>query len=176
MPYTASKRGPDDIEDMYALIVACGEDMWQRLGLDHWKPPIPLEMFREYALAKDVFAVEDADELVATFTIGFDSPEPYPPESWADKAHRAIYLNKLAVRPNLQQKGLGLWCMNEIERLAIERKCQTLRFDALTRNGPLLGFYDRLGYRRCGDMYVLDEIGRGWDIVLYEKVLLAGGA
>ncbi len=171
MPYTASKRGPDDIEDLYALIVACGEDMWQRLGLDHWKPATPKDVFREYARAKEVFAVHDGDELVGTFTIGFEAPEPYAPESWADAAHRAIYLNKLAVSPGLQRRGLGRWCMVEIERLARERGRQALRFDALTRNGPLLGFYDHLGYRRCGDMYVLDEIGRGWDIILYEKVL-----
>lgn len=172
MAFTSTKRGPDDIDDLYALIVACGEDMWRRLGLDHWKPPITIEMFREYARAKEVFAVEDDGELVATFTIGFEAPEPYPPSSWADKAHRAIYLNKLAVTPGLQRRGLGRWCMEEIERLAAARGCQAVRFDALTRNVSLLGFYDHLGYRRCGDMFVLDEIGRGWDILLYEKVLL----
>jgi GNAT superfamily N-acetyltransferase len=171
MGYTASKRGPDDIDDLYALIVACGEDMWRRLGLDHWKPPIPIEMFREYARTKQVFAVENDGALVGTFTIGFDPPEPYPLERWSDATHKAIYLNKLAVRPNLQQKGLGRWCMEEIERLAAARGCQALRFDALTRNAPLLDFYDHLGYRRAGDMYVYDEINRGWDIVLYEKVL-----
>ena len=171
MGFVATKRGPDNIDDLYALIVACGEDMWRRLGLDHWKPPIPIEMFREYARTKEVFAVHDGDVLVGTFTIGFDAPEPYPPSRWTDDAHKAIYLNKLAVRPNLQKKGLGRWCMSEIERLAAARGCQALRFDALTRNVPLLGFYDHLGYRRCGDMYVYDEINRGWDILLYEKVL-----
>lgn len=172
MAFTASKRGPDRIDELYALIVSCGEDMWRRLGLDHWKPPIPVEMFREYARTKEVFAVEDDGELVATFTIGSEAPEPYPLSSWAEVSHTAIYLNKLAIHPHLQQKGLGRWCMNEIERLAAARGCQAVRFDALMRNAPLLGFYDHLGYRRCGDMYVYDEINRGWDIILYEKVLL----
>ena len=164
-------RTPDRIDDVYALIERCGEDMWRRLGLDHWKPPTPKDVFREYARTKEVFAVHDAGELVATFTIGAEAPEPYPPSSWADAAHRAIYLNKLAVAPGLQGRGLGRWCMDTVERLARERGCDAVRFDALTRNAPLLGFYDHIGYARRGAMYVYDEIGRGWDIVLYEKVL-----
>ncbi|MBM3290440.1 MAG: GNAT family N-acetyltransferase [Candidatus Hydrogenedentes bacterium] len=166
-------RGPDRIDDLYALIEVCGEDMWRRLGLDHWKPPTPKDVFREYARTKEVFAVRDGEGLVATFTIGFDPPEPYPPSSWVDAAHRAVYLNKLAVHPRAQGRGLGRRCMETVERLARERGCDTVRFDALTRNAPLLAFYDRLGYARRGAMYVYDEIARGWDIVLYEKVLAA---
>lgn len=169
--YTIQKRGPDEIDDLYALIEACGEDMYRRLGLDHWKPPTPKADFREYARTKDVFAVVEGERLVATFTIRFDGPEPYPASSWADASHRAIYLNKLAVMPSLQGQGLGRWCMDEVERLARERGCHAVRFDALTRNVALLAFYDHLGYLRRGDMLVSDEIGRSWDIVLYEKVL-----
>ncbi|NUM56728.1 MAG: GNAT family N-acetyltransferase [Candidatus Hydrogenedentes bacterium] len=169
--YTVQRRGPGEVDDLYALIEACGEDMWRRLGLDHWKPPTPIEVFRDYARTKEVYAVRDGNELAATFTIGPDAPEPYPPSNWANHAHRAIYLNKLAVSPMLQGRGLGRWCMDEVERLTRERGFHAVRFDALTRNAPLLAFYDHLGYRRCGDMYVYDEIGRGWDIVLYEKVL-----
>lgn len=171
MELALKRRGPDDIDDLYALIETCGEDMWRRLGLDHWKPPTPKDVFREYARTKDVFAVTRGGALVATFTIGLDPPEPYPPSRWADAAHRAVYLNKLAVVPGLQGRGLGRWSMDAVERLARARGAHAVRFDALTRNAPLLGFYDRLGYARCGDMYVYDEIGRGWDIVLYEKVL-----
>lgn len=145
--------------------------MWKRLGLDYWKPPIPKEMFREYARSKEVFAVYDEGALVGTFTLGADPPEPYPASCWADAAHEAVYLNKLAIAPGQQRRGLGRWCMEQIEGLARERACRAVRFDALARNVPLLGFYDHLGYRRCGGMYVLDEIGRGWDIVVYEKVL-----
>jgi GNAT superfamily N-acetyltransferase len=169
--HTLERRTAKRIDDLLALIELCGEDMWRRLGLDHWKPPTPKEVFREYARTKEVFAVHDTHELVATFTIGFDAPEPYPPSCWADTSHKAIYLNKLAVLPTLQGQGIGRWCMEQIERLARDRGCQSVRFDALTRNAPLLAFYDRLGYRRCGDMYVYDEIGRGWDIIVYEKVL-----
>lgn len=165
------RRTPDRIDDLYALIEACGEDMWRRLGLDHWKPPIPKEMFREYARSKEVFAVHDEGTLVGTFTLGSDPPEPYPTSCWADASHKAIYLNKLAIAPGQQRRGLGRWCMEQVERLARGRACRAVRFDALTRNVPLLGFYDHLGYRRCGDMYVFDEIGRGWDIVVYEKAL-----
>jgi len=172
MPRILQQRGPQQIDDIYALIETCGEDMWQRLGLDHWRPPTPKEVIREYARTKELFAVCDNANLVSTFTIRFDAPEPYPESCWTDPGHRAIYLNKLAVHPSQQGRGLGRWCMEQIEHLARERGCEAVRFDALTRNAPLLAFYDHLGYRRCGDMYVLDEIDRGWDIVVYEKVLI----
>lgn len=171
MNVTIEKRGPENIDDLFVLIEACGEDMWRRLGLDHWKPPVPKEIYREYARTKSVFAVYDGVDLAGTFTIGPDALEAYLPGCWADDTHRAVYLSKLAVLPGLQGRGIGRWCMGRVDELAREYGAHAVRFDALTRNAPLLAFYDRTGYRRRGDMYVYDEIGRGWDIVLYEKVL-----
>ncbi|HRI89794.1 MAG TPA: GNAT family N-acetyltransferase [Candidatus Hydrogenedentes bacterium] len=171
MQYSIEQRGPEAIDDLYDMILACGEDMWSRLGLDHWRPPTPKETYRTYARTRRVFAVIDHGVAIATFTLGEEQPEPYPDSCWEDVSHRALYLVKLAVHPGAQQRGLGRWCMECIEGLARMDGYDAVRFDALTRNAPLLGFYDHLGYRRCGEMYVLDEIDRGWDIVVYEKVI-----
>lgn len=165
------RRGQQDIDDIYELILVCGEDMWRRLGLDHWRPPSPKSVIQTYARERYLYAVLEDNRLVATFTIGTESPEPYPETCWADAAHRAMYLNKLAVHPEVQGNGYGRWCMDQVERLTREHGCHAVRFDALLRNTPLLGFYDRLGYRRCGMMQVADEIGRWWDILMYEKVV-----
>lgn len=166
------RRTPDAIDDLYAIVLDCGEDMYARLGLDHWRPPTPIHVFRSHAERKQMYAVMREGRAVATFTLSPDPPEPYPPSAWADTRHRAVYLTKLAVHPRLQGTGLGRWCVRRIEQAALQWGFDAVRFDALTRNTPLLEFYDRLGYRRRGDMRVLDEIGREWDITLYEKVLV----
>jgi GNAT superfamily N-acetyltransferase len=171
MPYTLERRTSDRIDDLYDIILACGEDMYRRLGLDHWRPPTPKEMYREFATSKRVYAVHENGVAVATFTLTEQAPEPYPLELWTSARHRALYLVKLAVHPSLQGKGLGRWCMERVEQTARAEDFQALRFDALARNAPLLRFYEHLGYRRAGDMRVKDEIDREWDIVLYEKVL-----
>lgn len=171
MAYSLEQRTPDRIDDLYDIVLACGEDMYRRLGLDHWHPPTPKDIFRNYAKLNRVYAVLDNGAAVATFTLTDQPPEPYPAERWTSAQHSALYLIKLAVHPLCQGKGLGRWCMERIENIACQENYDALRFDALTRNAPLLGFYEHLGYRRAGDMRVKDELDREWDIVLYEKVL-----
>jgi ribosomal protein S18 acetylase RimI-like enzyme len=170
--YRVVRRATDAIDDLYAIVLACGEDMYTRLGLDHWRPPTPFHLFRLHAEIRQMYAVMRDHRAVATFTLSPEPPEPYPHTSWADAGHSALYLTKLAVHPTRQGTGLGRRCLEYIERLAREQGFDAVRFDALTRNAPLLAFYDKFGYHRRGNMRVLDELHREWDIVLYEKVLI----
>ena len=102
--------------------------MKTRLVLGHWDPPYPLHLFRKSAEERDVYAVLDGDQLIATFTIGTDEPSYYRTiprlcESWDASGEPALYLNRLAVFPELQGQGIGTWCMQTIEQIALVEGC-----------------------------------------------------
>jgi GNAT superfamily N-acetyltransferase len=153
----ASRRlGADEREALHAcheILAACGRDLSARFGLGHWDPPHPLEKFRDDARAREVHAVTVGERLVGTFTIGL-SPIPAYPASYWSPVEPALYLNRLAVLPAEQRRGLGRACMALVEALAHARGARAVRLDAIAGHAPLLAFYMDLGYRDAGPFHI----------------------
>ncbi len=101
---------PAEVETLYEILKACGQDMNQRLGLGHWDPPYPLELLRVSAKERNVYAVYGEEQIVATFTIGMQAPSYYHTisglwETWDLSGEPAMYVNRLAVLLALQGGG-----------------------------------------------------------------------
>ena len=64
----------------------------------------------------------------------------------------AAYLGLLAVRPGMQDRGIGSAIMSECERIArAEWKARAMRISVITSHRPeLTAFYERRGYVRTG--------------------------
>lgn len=169
------KSGPDEVEPLHAILTQCGQDLQARFGLNHWVPPYPLELMRKSAQERDVYAIYDGAELVATFTTGTVPPPYYLTipglwESWDAAGEPALYLNRLAVRPELQGRGIGTWCMKTIERMAQAEGCKAVRFDAYDKHLKLLEFYDRLAYHRRGVFSFFTKLHGDTGMVCFEKL------
>src|SRR6266571_3403108 len=111
----AFRIGPDEVDAVHAILAECGRDLSALLGLPHWDPPHPLEAMRADAASREVYAVDDAGQLIATYTVGVTPLPAYPTSLWTPDTEPALYLNRLAVRPALQGRGVGRWCLGEIE-------------------------------------------------------------
>ena len=168
---TLHKATPDEIEPLQEIVRLCGEDIGARFGLTFWVPPPPIELMRRHAAEKDVYAVMDDGETVATFTFGLSGwPEQSAP-LWAGANPRAAYLSRLAVRPDRQGQGIGHWCLAEAERLAREQDCRAIRLDAIRAFAPPITLYRRLGYEECGVLEWTNWYGIPRELLLMEKML-----
>ena len=154
----------DAVEPLHAIIVACGADLRDRLGLRYWDPPYPLDAMRRDAVEHAVYAVRIEGRLVATFTVATDPPSYLDAAAWTEPAARALYASRLGVLPSEQRRGIGAACLAAIERLARDGSCAAVRFDAAEEHEALLRFYERAGYERRGS--VAWPNGRG---ILFEK-------
>jgi GNAT superfamily N-acetyltransferase len=155
---------PDDATEVHALLVACGHHMSEAYGFRNWVPPAPLARVEADAVKGSLYVVYAGVALVATFTLAEQPSVPYGAIKWNAPGARTLYLNRLAVLPELQGKGLGGWCMNYIEESACQRGCLAVRFDVLKQNASLRRFYERLGYVPRGE-----RAHSGWEFVCYEK-------
>jgi GNAT superfamily N-acetyltransferase len=166
MTYKLFKIGPGEIEPVYEILKLCGGDMKSKLGLTHWHPPYPIQLLRRDAEHRSVYTVSGDDQIIATFTIDTRPLEYYYPALWKTPEHRAMYVSHLAVLPQLQGKGIGSWCMNEIENIAAESGCRAVRLDAYEKYKQLLQFYDKLGYERRAIVKF-----QGLNLVCFEKII-----
>lgn len=166
--------GPGEAERVHEILHWCGLDMQERLGLSHWVPPYPLEALRRSTQERQVFAVFLEDRIVATFTVGTQMPLHYQKipaiwELWGGSRTNALYVNRLAVLPPLQGKGIGRWCMQSIERLAWAQGCEVIRLDAYGKHQGLLSFYTKLGYVPQGHFFFVIQPYGETEAVCFEK-------
>ena len=157
----------EQVEALHAVLVAAGLDMEARLGLSHWVPPFPVDRLAEQARHGGVYGVYDGDVLVATFTVSKDALSEYPDVAFAPDGEPPLHLHRIAVHPEYQGRGVGSWCMAQIENLARESGCRSVRFDAFSRNLGLLDYYRDLGYLEQGR-----TIARGKLVVCFEKLIV----
>jgi ribosomal protein S18 acetylase RimI-like enzyme len=146
--FTIRQASREDVEPLYDILVKCGLDMRDRLGLAHWIPAYPRDLFEEHIEKGAVFSVEArGGEPVATFTASCDAPDYLDLSLWPNDAKPALYLSQLAVSPKLQGRGIGRACIAAAERLAIEHGCRSIRLDVAESHAGLLDWYLGLGYR-----------------------------
>jgi len=141
------------------------------------RPADPAEMPALRALRRDVFADEqgiaaelitdehDADavhivairdgELIGTGRLVAGSSESSTSAESAASAGSAGKIGRLATRPADRGAGVGAAVMRELERQARDRGLAEVRLHALD---SARSFYDRIGYRACGEVFL--EAGR----------------
>ena len=138
-----------DVEVLHAILVECGFDMRDRLGLPHWVPAYPRHLFEEQVTKGEVYSVEErrSGNTVATFSASSEAPPYLDLSLWNTGGEPCLYLTRLAVLPRLQRRGIGRVCVAAAERFALEHDCRSIRLDAAERHSELLGWYLKLGYR-----------------------------
>lgn len=110
--------------------------------------------------------------LAATFTVGTTNWVPYfRDEMWTDPSHKALYLGKLAVKPQFHSIGLGRAVMDKVESIAKSKACQCIRFDAVEKMPVLTPFYKSCGYKIVGSYSAPDARGTNNALLMFEKVL-----
>jgi len=166
MQLIIKEKSDAQIKPIYDLLLKCGKEMYDKYHLSHWHPFMSLEDFQSSMRHKNLFAVYNNDELVATFNLS-DEPRDYYHESlWCDPNGKAMYLGHLGIDPTIQRKGIGKWCMHKIENLVIEMGFNVLRFDAVETHPWLKLFYFNLGYIPRGIVKPRD-----WNLLCFEKSL-----
>lgn len=103
---------------------------------------------------------------IGTFNLSIEPRDYYYEEIWSNPGAKAVYLGHLGIDPTIQSKGLGTWCMRQIERIAQEMESKAIRFDALNIHPWLKAFYEKLGY---SPRTVVKP--KQWELLCFEKIL-----
>ena len=160
------KATQGDFPAHVGIFALCGEYMHRRLNLSHWYPFVSYDTFAERMTIPDVFGVYHQATLIGSMLVAKEPLHYYDGSVWKGMPDDVLYLHGIAILPSHQQHGIGSWCMSHYERLATERDCSLVRFDAVSNHPKLLQFYDRLGYVRQGPL----QVGK-FEVMCYEKAI-----
>lgn len=163
------KASVDEIQKVHTLIKDCGKALYDQYKIDLWYPMPVLEQFKCWIQNTTTYCVYANNELIATFNISLKPRKFYKPEFWHDSKAQALYLGKLAVKPDLQCKGIGKLCVQEVEKLAKGMGCTAIRFVCIQRHPWLNGFYEKLGYNQKAIVELPKPSGT---VRVFEKIII----
>jgi ribosomal protein S18 acetylase RimI-like enzyme len=155
----------EDAPAIHALLVQCGRAM-SAAGFDNWNPPATLERVQKDIAQREVYIALEGNEIIATVTAAQEPTVPYQKPRWKDNRADALYVNRLAVKPDRQGSGLGSWLTKKMEDRARDLEVRFVRLDALADNEPLQFFYERARYEPR-----FEREHSGWRFVCFEKLL-----
>lgn len=168
-PYAVARACAAEVDAVHALLAAAGTRLAER-GFRNWLPHYPRERVAADVADGVVFLVRDpgdrAARLRAVFTLRAAPVRPYLPPPWPEPDAPARYLNRIAVHPGAQGRGLGAWCLAWAVARAEAEGARALRCDVLAANAGLRAFYERAGFVARGT-----RTHSGWTFACYERAL-----
>lgn len=157
-----------DVDAAVAILAAASEWLLAR-GIRQWLNAYPRDLYQQCQDRGENFGLFENQRLVAIITL-----TSAPPEWTTELAGRRVrWISKLAVAPDCHGRGLGRQTVKhalEHVRRAGEREAW---LDC--RKGPLVGFYESLGFDRVTDKVIDFDTGP-LHVVLMKRAVVAGDA
>lgn len=154
-----------DLPSVAALLAAAGAEL-ARQGFQNWIEPYPVPRLLADLAERQVVGGWQDGALLACFLLGRTPVVPYEDLHWPAGPAPAAYLNRMAVAPPHQGRGLGAACLTEVHHRAAALGARVVRCDALAANARLGRFYARHGYRHAGR-----RVHSGWEFDCLERLL-----
>ena len=121
-----------------SILHKCGKDMAKRYDLHHWDNSYLKNwlIIIICALKNKIYLVTDGKSYVATFQ--------------TKKRKEMLCFQKLATDPSFSGKGVGSFCLSQIELMAAESGCTEVVCDVYDKSAHAIQFYENRGYHVYG--------------------------
>lgn len=126
------------------ILKACGEDMYLKYGLKHWKNGyFKTVLIVIYCVIKNsVYGVfDDNGIMIATFQ--------------TRRGNDALYFSKLAVSPSYASKGVGSFCLAAIEAMAKSDNISSVKCEVYDKSLHAYTFYEKRGFVKIAEQSTL---------------------
>jgi len=155
--------GDCDVDAAVAILNAAAEWLLAR-GIRQWTTTYPRELYQQAQERGENFGLFDGGRVVAIATVTSAPPE------WQVELNRqdVRWITKLAVAPDCHGRGLGRRLAEELLEHLRQKGARRAWLDC--RNGPLVAFYESLGFERIMNKVVEFHTGP-LDVVLMKREL-----
>ena len=142
----------DDLDALVALYGAATQDML-RQGIDQWDEYYPdREILTEDVESGDMTLGLLDGEPACAWVVNREYEPEYVSGAWEHTGGDFCVLHRLCVNPELQGRGLAQQAMARMEKNARDQGFDSVRLDVFSQNLHAQRLYERLGYRRTGEV------------------------
>ena len=143
---------PDDLDALVSLYGAATHDML-RQGIDQWDEYYPdREILSEDVESGDMTLGLLDGEPACAWVVNREYEPEYVSGAWEHTGGDFCVLHRLCVNPELQGRGLARQAMARMEKNAFDKGFDSVRLDVFSQNLHAQRLYERLGYKRTGEV------------------------
>lgn len=157
-----------DIISVMDMISECIKSM-EAQGIYQWNKVYPNSEIIENDITNGYgYVIKDNNRCIAYVAINEEQSPEYSQIVWSTDESKVLVIHRLSVHPESQGKGIARRLMEFIEDFARSNEYSCIRLDAYSVNAAALRLYDRMGYKRSGQIFFPF---RDLPFYCYEKVL-----
>ena len=146
------RAGTDDLDALVALYGAAAQDMREK-GIDQWDEYYPdREILAEDVESGDMTLGLLDGHLACAYVVNREYDPEYELGAWEHTEGDFCVLHRLCVNPEMQGQGLARQTMARMEKTARDQGFDSVRLDVFSQNLHAQRLYERLGYRRTGEV------------------------
>ncbi len=147
------KAKPSDLIEILYLLKECVRDMNQK-GMKHWNSCYPGIEDIDHDLNKEsIFLVKNKGICMGMITLNESEPEEYKEINWSSNDSKILYMKRMAVHPNWQDRGVAEMLVKFAEDYARENKYKYIRLDTLSSNQSENKLYSNGKYNEVGQFH-----------------------
>jgi GNAT superfamily N-acetyltransferase len=124
-------------------------------GIAQWDENYPnREILNEDVKNNQLYGYFEDDKLLAIIVLTHIIDEEYKAIKWLTENKNNLYIHRLAVDPNYQNRGIASQLMDFAENFAKENNHTSVRLDTFSQNPKNNYFYKKRGYTQLEDIYL----------------------
>lgn len=125
----------------------------ENTGIHQWDSIYPNEeIIIKDILNKQMYLYEIDNQIASVFVLNQVYENEYNDGDWQYKESSFYIVHRLCVNPLFQGNGIGRMTMQLIEKRLQKNGIDTIRLDAFSLNPIALKMYEKLGYKRVGEV------------------------
>ncbi|MFT4832724.1 MAG: ribosomal protein S18 acetylase RimI-like enzyme [Psychroserpens sp.] len=146
-----------EMPDIIAITEACAAQLIKN-NIFQWSPSYPtISIFENDLHRKELYVMEIEEKPVGTIVISTHMDEEYLPILWLTQSNKNLYIHRLAVHPDHQNKGYAQQLMTFAENHGRANNYVSIRLDTFSQNKRNQVFYEIRGYQKLGDIYFPEQ-------------------
>ncbi|GMO39340.1 MAG: GNAT family N-acetyltransferase [Termitinemataceae bacterium] len=114
----------------------------------------------------EMYGLVNGEEILAVIVYNQESDDEYVKGKWEYTGDNYAVLHRFCVNTDCQGRGIGTQMFSMIGSLLQSRGFKAIRFDAFPQNPVSLKIYEKLGYKKAGEINLRKGVFN-----LYEKLL-----
>lgn len=152
----------EHIGAIHNIVYRCGQDMYAKDGLTHWRNGYSKENIEKDIVEKEVYLISKEDEYIGCFMLT-SNPSVFFTDANKDQY---MYISKVAIDPKAAGQGIGSLSMNFCEEIVKEKQLKGIRLDVYNKSEKAIKFYEKIGFIR-GEI----KPTRNFEVLCMEKVV-----
>lgn len=143
----------NDVTAVFQILSRCKDNLIKQ-GIFQWNDQYPdLEHVKNDIKTNSLYKLTHNGQLLGVISFNDFQELEYKTVNWQIKNKPIAVIHRLAVDPLFQGKGYAKKLLAFSQELIEESGFKAIRLDAYSGNKVLLGFYQKLGYKKAGEIF-----------------------